>query len=141
MMFLFAIPGRLGLGIPQGTMQPGLLFGRKLPLWAVIYSLSIFWLVWSPTEEMTYNGYLLPWVQALTGCKWIAILVAELWWALRHSFLPFILDWRYVVWRFLFSLPGVVAITAMYLCIRRLPPTILAHWGMDLMAVLYTLKF
>ena len=75
MMFLFAIPGRLGLGIPQGAMQPGLLFGRKLPLGAVIYSLSIFWLVWLPTEEMTFNGYLLAWVQALTGRKWIGVVV------------------------------------------------------------------
>jgi hypothetical protein len=39
----------------------------------------------------------------------------------------------------MFFLPGVVAITAMHLWIRRLPPIILAPWVMDLMAVLCTL--
>jgi membrane protease YdiL (CAAX protease family) len=145
MMFLFSMPGflagKLGFSTPQSAMPPGLFFARELPRWGVIYSLSIFWLVWSPTEEMTYNGYALPRLQALTGHKWVAVLVVSFWWALQHSFIPFILDWKYVVWRFLFFLPGVLAFNAIYLWVRRLPPIILAHWAMDLMAAIYTLKF
>ena len=125
--------------IPQCI--PGLLAARSLPYWAVIYSLSIFWLVWSPTEEMTYNGYVLPRIRALTRRTWFAVPLVGFWWALQHSFIPFILDWRYVVWRFLFFLPGAVIITLIYLQIRRLSPLILAHWPMDLMAAIYTLKF
>ena len=34
-------------------LAPGLLVARRLPSWAVAYSLSIFWLLWSPTEEVT----------------------------------------------------------------------------------------
>jgi hypothetical protein len=142
---IFSLPGllasKLVFGSTHPAMYPGLLAARRLPFWAVIYSLSIFWLVWSPTEEMTYNGYVLPRIQALTRRTWIAVPLVGFWWALQHCFLPFILDWKYVVWRFLFFLPGVVIGTLIYLWIRRLSPLILAHWPMDLMAAIYTLKF
>ena len=142
---IFSFPGlfasKLVFGSAHPAMYPGLLVARSLPYWAVIYSLSIFWLVWSPTEEMTYNGYVLPRIRALTRRTWFAVPLVGFWWALQHSFIPFILDWRYVVWRFLFFLPGAVIITLIYLQIRRLSPLILAHWPMDLMAAIYTLKF
>lgn len=142
--FFFSIPGfmasKLGFDTAQTAMYPGLFSERRLPLWAVVYSFSFFWLIWSPTEEMTYNGYTLPRIAALTGHKWIAVLLVGFWWALQHSFLPFILDWRYVLWRFLFFLPGVFVIALLYLRIRRLAPLILAHWAMDLLAVFYTLR-
>jgi len=144
-VFLFSAPGwlatKLGFSISQAAMYPGLFSERRLPLWAVIYSLSIWWLIWSPTEEMTYNGYALPRLQALTGRKWMAVLMVGFWWALQHSFFPLIFDWTYVLWRFLFFLPGVIGVTLLYLGIRRLPPLILAHWPMDIAAVFYTLRF
>jgi len=144
-MVLFGAAGTLATKLVFGTMQgipyPGLLSARRLPVWAVIYSLSVWWLIWSPTEEMTYNGYVLPRIQALTGRKWIAVLMVGFWWALQHSFIPFIWDWKYVLWRFLFFLPGVLAITLVYLWVRRLPPLILAHWAMDVSAQIYTLNF
>jgi membrane protease YdiL (CAAX protease family) len=95
---------------------------------------SAWWLIWSPTEEMTYNGYGLRRVQSLTRSKPIAVLIVAFWWAIQHSFIPFMLDWKYVVWRFLFFLPGVVIACLIYLRLRQLAPLVLAHWGMDLMA-------
>jgi hypothetical protein len=38
-------------------LAPGLLSGRQLPRWAVVYRLSVFWLVWSPTEEVIDQAY------------------------------------------------------------------------------------
>ncbi|HTR66187.1 MAG TPA: CPBP family glutamic-type intramembrane protease [Terriglobales bacterium] len=144
LVFMFSIPGwvagRLGFEISHTAMYPGLFSERKLPLWGVIYSFSLFWLIWSPTEEMTYNGYALPRLQALTGRKWVAVSIVGFWWALQHSFLPLIFDWKYVLWRFLFFLPGVIVITVLYLGMRRLAPLIFAHWPMDLAAVFYTLR-
>ena len=147
-MALFGAPGALATKLVFGTahpnlelLYPGLLFARRLPVWAVIYSFSLFWLIWSPTEEMTYNGYVLPRIQALTGRKWAAVLIVGFWWALQHSFIPFIWDWKYVLWRFLFFLPGVLGLTLVYLWIRRLSPLILAHWAMDVSAQIYTINF
>jgi hypothetical protein len=119
----------------------GLAAGRVLPLWAVVYSCSIWLLIWSPTEEMTYQGYALPRFEVLFRSRWKAIALVSFWWAIQHPFLPFILDWKYFAWRFLMFLPSMVVITLLYLKIRRLPPFFLAHWSMDSIALFMTIKF
>ena len=134
------LSSKLVYGSTQPNLYPGLLAGRALPLWGVIYSLSLWWIIWSPTEEMTYQAYALPRLQALLGRWWITIPVVSLWWALQHSFFPLILDWHYVAWRFLAFLPGVTVFMLVYLRTRRLPPLIVAHWPMDILAVLITVK-
>jgi hypothetical protein len=136
-----SLGSKLVYGSTQPNLYPGLLAARALPFWAIVYSLSAWWLVWSPTEQMTYQAYVLPRILALSGNKWIAILVVAFWWTLQHSFFPLILDWHYIAWRFLAFLPGVIAFTLIYLLNRRLPPLIVAHWPMDIFAVLLTVKF
>ena len=128
-------------GSTQPYLYPGLLAGRSLPLWAVIYSLSVWWIVWSPTEQMTYQAYALPRVQALSGRAWVAIAVVAFWWALEHSFISLILGWRYVAWRSLAFLPGVTVFTLIHIRTRRLPPLIVAHWSLDAFAIVITLNF
>ena len=54
--------------------------------------------------------------------------------------MPFVPDLRSVIWRFLAFLPGVVAFTLIYLRTRRLAPLIVAHWSMDILAVLMTVQ-
>ena len=148
-LFLLVFPLFVGGGVLSGlafygtlqvTAYPGILGGRVLPVWAVIYSLSLWWMIWSPTEEMTYQGYVLPRIHALSGRAWIAVLVVSFWWSLQHSFLPFIPDLRFVLWRFLAFLPGVIAFTLVYLRTRRLAPLILAHWLMDISAAVMTIQ-
>jgi len=141
--FWLAAPwaSRIAYGTTQPDMYPGFLTARALPLWGVIYSLSVFWIIWSPTEEMTYNGYALPRLYALSGRWWVAVSIVSFWWTVQHSFLPFIVNGRYVVWRFLAFLPGVIVMTLLYLWKRRLFPLILAHWTMDILAIFITLKF
>jgi uncharacterized protein len=141
--FMFGAPlgSKLIYGSTQPNLYPGLLTGRVLPLAAVIYSLAMWWIIWSPTEEMTYQAYALPRIWALSGRRWVAIPVVAFWWTLQHSFFPLILDWHYMAWRFFAFLPGVVMFIVVYLLTRRLPPLIVAHWPMDLLAVLITVKF
>ena len=71
--------------IIYGTAQPVLpaeVMTKNLPLWAAIYARTIWWLIWSVTEEMTYNGYALPRLQVLSGGRtWLAILIVGLPWA------------------------------------------------------------
>lgn len=128
-------------GTPYPPMYPGLLAARSLPAWGVIYSFIVWPLIWSPTEEMTYQAFALARLDALFKQRWIAVALVAFWWALQHSFLPLILDWHYVLWRFLYFFPGVAAFALIYLWLRRLAPLILGHWPMDLTAVFYTLKF
>ncbi len=142
---LFVGGGLLSAWLCYGTLQPdpfpGILGGRVLPLWAIIYSCSMWWMIWSPTEEITYQAYLLPRFVALSGRTWVAVVVVGFWWSIQHCFLPFIPDWRSSLWRFLAFVPGVIGFILIYLRTRRLAPLILAHWMMDITAVIMTTKF
>lgn len=141
---LFVFGGMLAMRLVYGTYPvdifPGILGGRILPLWALIYSRFIWWIIWSPTEEMTYAGYVLPRAQALSGRTWIAVLLVGFVWSIQHSFLPFLPEWHNFLWRFLAFVPGCFVLTLLYLRLRRLAPLIVAHWSMDIFATIMTLQ-
>ncbi len=109
----------------------------SLPLWATIYGLCIWWIIWSPTEEATYQAYALPRLEALTGHRWAAVLVVGFCWAAQHCALPLIPDWRYLAFRFVSFFPGVLCLMVVYLRTRRLTPVIFAHWPMDIAAAIF----
>ncbi len=140
----FVVGGLLACKLIYGAYQvdafPGILGGRILPLWAVIYSHAFWWIIWSPTEEITYNGYLLPRIQALSKRTWVAVVLVGFFWAIQHSFLPFLPEWKNFVWRFIAFVPGVIVFSLIYLRIRRLGPLILAHWAMDVIATFMTMR-
>lgn len=115
-----------------------ILQAHALPLWATVYSLTVWWVIQSATEEMTYNGYVLPRLEALTGHTWIAFSIVGFWFSVQHCAFPFLFDWRYVAYRSLMMLPVVLFVMLVYLRIRRLSPLILAHWPMDLGVAIMT---
>jgi membrane protease YdiL (CAAX protease family) len=121
------------------TVDPALflLHAHHLPVWAIVYSLSIWWLIWSPTEETTYQAYVMPRLQSLGG-KGIAILLTAFFWTVQHCALPFLPDWRYIGFRFFAFLPGVLVTMAIYYRTRRLMPMFFAHWPMDIAAAVLT---
>ena len=121
-------------------LAPGLLSERQLPHWAVVYSLSVFWLVWSPTEEVIYQAYCAARLQVLTGSTYATVTLVGFWWAFQHSVFPLVFDLRLILFRFLQFLPLVVVFQLIYLRTRRLPRMIIMHWPMDLFAALLTLK-
>ena len=115
-----------------------LIHGHTLPIWAMVYGLSFWWVIWSPTDEITYQGYALPRLEALTGHTWVAFLIVGFFWTAQHCALPFIPDWRYLLFRFLTFLPGVFLLILFYLRTRRIAPLIVAHWPMDIAAAVMT---
>jgi hypothetical protein len=118
-----------------------LLHAHPMPIWAIIYSLAVWWILWSPTEETTYQAFALPRLEVLTGRRWLAVSIVGFWWAAQHCALPFIPDWHYVVFRFFAFLPGVLVAMAIYLRTRRLAPLIVAHWPMDIAAAVVTILY
>ncbi len=147
-MIIFPLIGLLypiGVGkllFDESTLNliSGQLAERVLPKWAYIYSISLWWMIWCVTEELTYQGYSLPRLLNKYG-KTKVILFIAFFWALQHSFLPFIIDWRYVSWRFLSFLPLVIGLIISYMKIGRLTPIIIAHAIMDIMAAVWTFKY
>jgi uncharacterized protein len=124
----------------QAPMPVGVVVARVLPGWAVFYSLVVWAPIWSATEELTYNGYLAPRIASLSNRRWVPFVLVGFWWAAQHSFLPLVLDWRFVSWRFLAFVPGVVSLMVLYLRTQKLAPVIVAHWLLDVIAAATTLS-
>jgi hypothetical protein len=132
------LAGTLLYGSMANVPMEFMLQRHALPIWATVYSLTVWWIIQSATEEMTYQGYVLPRLQALTGRTWMAVSIVGFWFAAQHCMIPFVPDWHYVAYRFLMFLPLVFFIMLVYLRIRRLAPLILAHWPMDIVAAIMT---
>jgi hypothetical protein len=134
--------GMLAQLIAYGSLNPVLpeaTFIRSLPLLGVLYSRILFWPIWSVTEELTYNGYALPRLKALTGSTWISVALVGFFWSIQHSFLPWV-NPQHALYLFLTFVPLTIAMQVIYLRVRRLPPLILGHWLMDLVSVLFMLQ-
>jgi hypothetical protein len=121
-----------------GSPYKYLVHPHPLPVWAIVYGVTLWWMIWSPTEETTYQAYVLPRLQALTGRTWVAFIIVGICWAAQHCALPFVPDWRFLLFRFLSFLPGVLMLMLIYLRTRRLAPLIVAHWPMDIAAAIMT---
>ena len=111
---------------------------HSLSLWATVYTLTVWWIIQSATEEMTYQGYALPRLQALTGRTWMSVAIVGFFWAAQHCMVPFVADWHYLAYRFLMFLPMVLVWMPVYLRMRRLAPFIVAHWPMDFAIAIMT---
>jgi membrane protease YdiL (CAAX protease family) len=135
---IFIFGGVYGAGwLLYGTLTPPLLFG-SLPWPAALYGVLIFPFLWGITEQLTYNGYLLPRFQVL-GSTGFAIALVAFVWSLQHAFMPLTFDAKVMTFRLLSSVPNSVFQTLLYLRLRRVLPLAIAHAVMDGASVLLPL--
>jgi len=128
---VFILGGVFAAGwLVYGTLTPPYLYG-PLPLPAALYGVLVWPMLWGLTEQMTYNGYLVPRFQVLSGSTSLAVATVSCAWALQHSFMPLTFDAKYMVFRLLSPVPFSVFQTLLYLRFRRLLPLAIAHGLMD----------
>jgi hypothetical protein len=130
MLAMLVAYGHLNPAFPENT------FIRHLPLLALLYSRILWWPIWSATEEMTYNGYALPRLIAMTKSTWLSVVIVAFFFSIQHSFLM-LAGFQFGFYMFLTFVPLTLAMELVYLRIRRLQPLIVAHWLMDLSNVLF----
>ena len=118
-----------------GTLSPPYLFG-PLPFPAALYGVLVWPFIWGLTEQMTYNGYLVPRFQVLCRSTSLAIVLVAFAWSLQHAFMPLTLNAKFMAFRLLASVPNTVFQTLLYLRLRRLFPFVVAHALMDGASVL-----
>ena len=118
-----------------GTLTPPYLFGPP-PLPAALYGVLVWPFIWGLTEQMTYNGYLLPRFHVLCRSTSFAVVLVAFAWSLQHAFMPLTFDARFMAFRLLSSVPQSLFVTLLYLRIRRLLPLAIAHALMDSASVL-----
>jgi uncharacterized protein len=136
---VFIFGGTYAAGwIVYGTLKPAYLLGN-LPLPAALYGMLVWPFLWGLTEQMTYNGYLLPRFEVLCRSTSVAIAVVALTWSMQHAFMPLTFDAKFMAYRLLASVPNSVFQTLLFLRLRRLVPFAIAHALMDGATVLIPL--
>lgn len=114
-----------------GTIQPPGEIYESLPLLPALYATLVWPVIVGLAEQMTFNGYLAPRFQVLTGSTVAAIVIVVLGWCLEHPVLPLTLDPKFMVFRYLSPVLFATFITILYLRVRRLLPFVVAHAIMD----------
>jgi membrane protease YdiL (CAAX protease family) len=133
---VFILGGVYAAGwLVYGTLAPPYLFG-PLPLPAALYGVLVWPFIWGLTEQMTYNGYLVPRFQVLFGSTSIAVALVAIAWSFQHAVMPLTFDAQFIAFRLLSPVPFSVFATLLYLRLRRLLPFVIAHVLMDGASVL-----
>lgn len=103
-----------------------------LPVWAAVYSSTLWPVIWAFTEAMVYLGFLLPRLQAVTDSSWRGAAIVVFFWSTQHLVIPFIPDGTYLVLRLLGALLITAGLTLTFVLLRRrLLASIAVHWLSD----------
>lgn len=128
---VFILGGIYAAGwLVYGTLTPPYLYG-PLPLPAALYGALVWPFLWGLTEQMTYNGYLVPRFQVLCRSTSEAIAIVAFAWAMQHVFMPLTFDAKFMAFRLLSPVPFSVFGTLLYRRLCRLVPLAIAHALMD----------
>ena len=105
-------------------------FSYDPPLWVMWWATLVLPLTVAFAEEMTYRGYALPRLVALTGRPWIGVVIVSVGFGLQHAALPLV-DWRTSLSRILAMFLVGIVFGVLYLRLKRLVPLIVGHWALD----------
>jgi hypothetical protein len=107
-----------------------------IPTWAFVLSFLFPLTIWC-AELPTYFGYCMPRIEAHLKNGWVAWLIASVFLAAQHMFLPTILNGGYFLWRFGMFLPfALFTGLALKFRPRLLPYFVIVHALMDVTTVL-----
>ncbi|MBI9094094.1 MAG: hypothetical protein JEY71_04330 [Sphaerochaeta sp.] len=132
-MFVLGIVGMYVFGfmiygyVPVTLIQP-------IPVWLASINVILFPLTIVFAELPLYFGYSLNGIEKMTGNKLLAIAYPMFFYALQHSFIPLLADWKYILFRFLSFVPLLVTLALIYYRRRNLVPLMIGHAVLDLAA-------
>ena len=106
-----------------------------LPLWIAI----IIFLLLPVTTALAEDGLYLGCGVNQINNKYLKIIVPGFFFALQHSFIPFLLDIRFMGYRFLSFLPLTLLLSYIYSKKKNPVPIMIAHALIDLFTVIWIL--
>lgn len=129
-MLLLGIGGLMGFSwlvygyIPVTTTQP-------LPLWGAILVLILFPVTIIFAEIPLYLGYCTPRIKEITKNEVFSIVYPLFFYALQHSFMPFLFDFKHILSRFIMFIPLLIMIGIWYSRKKDLVPLMTGHGILD----------
>ena len=130
-MLAIGVGGMLGFsllfyqGLPEFLIQP-------IPIWMAMINLFLLPITIVFAELPLYFGYSLKGIIKNTGKPVLAIIYTVFFYALQHSFIPLLWDYKYMLFRFLSFLPLMVFLGIQYHKKNNLEQMMIGHGVMDL---------
>lgn len=131
LMFLLGIGGMYGFAyiiygyVPVIMVQP-------IPAWLAAVNTIVLPLTIVFAEFPLYFGYSLNGIERNTGNKILAIVYPMFFYALQHSFIPLLYNWKHILFRFASFLPLMLVLGIIYYKNRKLQPLMIGHAILDL---------
>ena len=111
--------------VPTILIQP-------IPIWIAIINMILLPVTIVFAELPLYYGYSFNRIKEKTGNKFLAMSYIVFFYALQHSFIPLLFDWKYILFRFLSFLPLLIVLSIIYNKKRVLAPLMIGHGFLDL---------
>lgn len=102
-----------------------------IPLWLAVINIFVLPITTTIAEDGLYLGYA---VNRLNS-KWAAVFLPAFFYALQHSFVPLLFDWKYIFYRFLSFLPLTILFCFWYYKKRNPAPIMAGHFAINLATV------
>lgn len=117
-----------------------MMFG-PIPLPVVYFLLLVFPVSIAFAELATYFGYIMPQLVSHLKTKWFAIALPVIFLSIQHCTLPFIPDFKFIIYRALMYFPfaGMLGII-IYLRPRLFPYFVIMHGLLDFATVIVLLR-
>lgn len=109
---------------------------EPIPLWVAILVLLLLPLTTTLAEDGLYLGYA---INLSTSNKWFNISFSAFFYALQHSFIPFLADGMFILYRFLSFLPLTILICCWYQKNRNPLPIMTGHFILNIATVVQIL--
>lgn len=129
-MLSLGAAGMYGFGfLLYGSMPTTMV--QPIPVWLAGINLLLFPLTNVFAELPLYFGYSLERMEKTTGNTRLSLLYITFFYALQHSFIPLLFDWKYILYSFLSVLPLVIPLALIYARKRDLGTLMVGHAVVD----------
>ena len=111
--------------MPTSSIQP-------LPVWVAVINVILLPLTIVFAEIPLYFGYSFKRIEEQSKNKLFAAIYVIFFYALQHSFIPLLWDWKHILFRFISFIPLLIVLSIIYIRRRNLIPLMIGHGVMDL---------
>ncbi|MCD4714141.1 MAG: hypothetical protein K8R73_12720 [Clostridiales bacterium] len=111
--------------IPTILIQP-------IPVWIAVINTVLLPVTIVFAELPLYFGYSFNRINDSSGNKLFAIVYIVFFYALQHSFIPLMFEWKYILFRFFSFLPLMIVLSVIYNKRKVLTPLMIGHGILDL---------
>lgn len=105
---------------------------KPIPFWLAVINAFIMPITTTLAEDGLYLGYSINRINN----KWLAIILPAFFYAFQHSFIPLLIDFKYIAYRFLSFLPLTILFCFWYYKKRDPKPIMVGHFLLNIATVI-----